>query len=199
MACLGAVTGCRWPGESAPTRHWILSSSVPVPATETFVVSVGLGPILLPDYLNRPELVERMGPNQLRAHDFDLWGERLDVSFRNVLADDLASLVPGLAVVPFPWKGASAVDYRVSVLVSRFEFDVPSNAVVLIAGWGLAGSAGPDRIAAKGRTIRVPVEGNDIAAITAGMSRAVGELAQAMAEDLRDLPELRPEASPQDG
>lgn len=198
LTCLGALAGCRWPGESAPTRHWLLSSSAGTRATETFVVSVGIGPVQLPDYLNRAELIERVGPNELLAHNFDLWAERLDVNFRDVLADDLASLVPGIAVVPFPWKGPAAVEYRLAVLVSRFEFDQARNEVVLIGGWGLSQAAGA-RIASEGQTIILPVEGNDIEAITAGMSLAVREFAKSIATELQAVPELQKDSNASDG
>ena len=193
LLCLaGVLGGCRLPKQSAPPRTWLLS---PIPGTahpDERSVSLGVGPVEFPQYLDRPEIMERVGPNELRANQFEVWGESLSANFNDTLSYNLSVLVPGLSVVGFPWKGPAQVDYRLSMIVSRFDHDVASGAIVLDAGWGLRRPSGGKSLARGVRVIREPVQGSGYAAITAAMSRAVGALSREIATGLAALPEFRP-------
>ena len=148
LLCLLSLAGVQACGavraRSVPPRPWLLSSMAPGAAAnlDALPASLGVGPVVFPEYLNRPEIVARVGANELRANEFEVWGESLRTSFRDTLSYNLSVLVPGLAVVTFPWRGAEDVDYRLAISVARFEHDVPSGAVVLDAGWVLRRSGG---------------------------------------------------------
>src|SRR5580693_5608781 len=43
--------------------------------------TIGLGPIKLPPYLDRPEIVTRMAPNRLELSKEDRWGESIQNGF----------------------------------------------------------------------------------------------------------------------
>lgn len=191
LLCLvGALGGCRLPQRSPAPRTWLLSPAAGAPESEVFSVTLGVGPIEFPKYLDRPEIIERVGPNQLRANGYDVWGESLRTNFQDILSYNISVLVPGLAVADFPWKGPTQVDYRLAVIVSRFDHDVPSGAVVLDVGWGLQPVSGGKSLESRTLVIREPAEGPGPAAITAAMSRAVATLSREIATGLAALPEL---------
>jgi hypothetical protein len=161
------------------------------PKSDEFLAALGVGPVEFPEYLNRPEIIERVGPNELRAHEFEVWGESLRSSFQDTLSYNLSLLVPSLAVVEFPWKGPTEVSYRLLIIVSRFEHDVPSGAIVLDASWSLRRASASKGLAVRTRVLREPVQGEGFAAITAAMSRAVEALSREIATGLGALPEMR--------
>ena len=85
--------------------------------------TIGLGPIKLPEYLDRDEVVTRVGPNRLELSDKDRWAEPLNDNFRQVLAQDLTQSLGTHSVIFFPWVGTTHIDYQVRIDVYRFETD----------------------------------------------------------------------------
>jgi uncharacterized lipoprotein YmbA len=93
--CVGAaftlLTAC---ATSAPTRFYVLSS-LPASGAESRnakledCTAVGVGPVELPDYLDRTEIVTRVSPNKLELAQFDQWAESLESNFSLVLAENL--------------------------------------------------------------------------------------------------------------
>ena len=74
---LTALAGCA-PGQ--PTRHYTLSTaSEPAAAPRSGQGPViGLGPLTLPQYLDRADIVTRAGANQMRLGEFSQWAEPLE-------------------------------------------------------------------------------------------------------------------------
>ena len=71
------------PGTASPTRLYVLA---PLEAGEAGVdhdrlkaASLGVGPLSFPEYLNRPQIVTRVGDSEIRAADFANWGEAMRV------------------------------------------------------------------------------------------------------------------------
>jgi uncharacterized lipoprotein YmbA len=131
------------------------------------VVSVNI-----PGELDRPELVRRIGPNQLSIAGLDRWAAPLDQVIRRVLTDDIRSRVPA------PVAGQQ---YPVSVDIREFYGDASCN-VTLRAAWTVKqshpGIAQTGAVAAQpaNEEIRVPSSGECPATLAATMSVAVGQL-----------------------
>jgi uncharacterized lipoprotein YmbA len=85
-ACL-TLTGC---ADSQPTRFYTLSpladASGGTPLADLPEFTVGVGPVTLPPYLDRPQLVTRAGGNRMVLADFDSWVEPLQGMFARVSA-----------------------------------------------------------------------------------------------------------------
>src|SRR5436190_18323269 len=72
------------------TRYYVLSAVASTSSTATqadFIV--GLGPLKLPDYLNRSERAIRVGANQIRFSEDERWAEPPDANIIRVLSQDL--------------------------------------------------------------------------------------------------------------
>ena len=54
---------------------------------------VGLGPITLPQYLDRPDIVTREGANQMRLAEFHQWAQPLEPMLTQIMAEDLLVLL----------------------------------------------------------------------------------------------------------
>lgn len=179
-----ALSACRLPRQSQTPRHWMLAPiEGPRPVSE-IERAVGVGPVELPDYLDRENVVRRTGSNQLHVAEFELWGQSLRENFTQVLGRNLEILVPGVVAVSFPWKGPDQdLANRVVVEVDRFDAG-PDDQVALDAAWALHRGMSSGRVATGRTAIRVPVEGRGYAAIVAAMSQAVGALSREIAPHL---------------
>jgi uncharacterized lipoprotein YmbA len=190
-----AAGGCSFlePRED-PTRHFVLTSigesvapAMPAaPAQDPAQAdaakgSVGLGPVTVPSYLERPEIVRRASEHELAPARSERWAEPLDRAVLRVLAQDLAQ-VTGRRVVAYPWKTTLAPACVVAVDVTRFEA-VEGKRVELVADVDVTRPADGAPVRRHER-IEVALAGTEGGAIAKAMSEAAVELARRIAAAL---------------
>jgi uncharacterized lipoprotein YmbA len=168
-------------GTTPPAKFFLLS---PITATDAPTVSgghqlrLGVGPIEMPDYLDRPQIVTRTAGTELRLADDHRWAEPLQENFAHVLGENLSHLLGTGQVHVFPWSAAQLIDYQIVVYVTRFESDANSK-VSLVARWDIR--AGQDRtlLVSRRSDISVPVQNpSDYESIVSASSTAVARLSQ---------------------
>jgi uncharacterized protein len=192
LAALAAGLALASCADSQPTRYYTLAAlpaapDAALPATPS-ALTVGVGPVTLPPYLDRPQLVTRDGSNRVVLADIDSWAEPLDGLFSRVLAENLAILLRTDDVLLLPQRRLIPLDYQVEVDVTRFDVDAGGNAN-LDARWWVFGRDG-DKLLQSGRsTITEPTQVGDYTAAAAALSRALGamstEITQAIAVQAR--------------
>jgi uncharacterized lipoprotein YmbA len=129
-----ALGGC---SNTAPTRFYVLSAMAEQTAAEPGKgTAIGIGPITLPQYLNRPQIVTRLSGNQLAFAEFDQWGGDLNDNVTRALAANLSSLLETDRVSLYPWKDEAPIDYQVTIDVANFEQDVDGSSL-LTAYWSI--------------------------------------------------------------
>jgi uncharacterized lipoprotein YmbA len=178
-AVLLVVAGC---SQSPPTEFYTLSSmQLPPGGLSTPKTVVGVGPVTLPDYLDRPQIVTRASGNRVMLAAFHSWVEPVDGMFTRVLVQNLSTLLASDNVVTVPQRRAVPLDYQVEVDVDRFDADATGRAV-LDARWRVFGKGGEQLIEEGRSTIVEPAVGPDVyEAIVASMSNALGEMSRAIA------------------
>jgi uncharacterized lipoprotein YmbA len=113
------------------------------PARPRRPMVLGIGPVHLPEYLDRPEVVVRTGPNEIKLSASDRWAEPLKSGFRRVFADNLSRLIRTERVVQFPWYRDVGVDYQVYASVQRFDATTAGQAT-LVVRWGIKSGSGKE-------------------------------------------------------
>lgn len=115
--------GCSF-ARQQPTRLYVLTT---LPATEAVLpggvtpgLAVVVGPVELPQYVNRPQIVTGNTSNELHHAAFAQWAEPLADNFARVLAENLSLLLGTDRVAVFPWRGPLPMKYQVMVEVTRF-------------------------------------------------------------------------------
>jgi uncharacterized lipoprotein YmbA len=168
--------------QSPPTQFYTLSS-MQLPPNDVRGPStvVGVGPVVLPDYLDRPQIVTRATGNQVMLADFSTWVEPINGMFVRVLVQNLSLLLASDNVVALPQRRPIRLDYQVEVDVTRFDADLGGRAV-LDARWRVFGRDG-DRLVDEGRsTIVAPAaKPDDYDAIVAALSKALGQMSSTIA------------------
>jgi uncharacterized lipoprotein YmbA len=147
--------------------------------------TIGVGPIRLPDYLDRSQLVTRLGPNRVVFSDLERWAEPLEGNLSRVLVENLTFLLNTEKIVSLPALVPIPVRYEVPIAVQRFESD-DEGTVELIARWAVRASAdgkilhaAESRITEKG--------GSHTDEVVAALSRALGRLSEEIAAVIRRL------------
>ena len=187
-----ALAGCM--SVADPTKYYVLSPTSPhepTPTSSASSVAVGVGPVLIPGYLNRVQIVTRDANDEVAVAMYDRWAEPLERGIAQVLADNLGAHVGSERIAVFPWRGriAHALDYQVVVVVLRFE-GAPGHRVTLDARWRLVGQDGQE-LALKRSTIDEPVAGDGYQSLVLGMNRVLGTLAREIAAEIRSRADAR--------
>lgn len=125
-----------------PTRLYVLTATTEKPAaTSPNGLAIGIGPITLPKYLDRPQIVTSVETNSLDQANFDQWGGDLNDNITRVLATNLSNLLATDRVSLYPWKDGAPVDYQVTLDVSRFEQDKDGSSVLNVF-WSIINKEG---------------------------------------------------------
>ena len=186
VVALGAsmLGGCIG-GKSKPSKFYLLSPLPDAKAGKQVAaverdVAVGIGPVVLPPYLDRPEIVTRASPNQLDLAEFDRWAESLRHNFSRTLTENLSILLATHHVAVFPWDGSTPIDYQVEVDVTRFEGDADGN-TLLTARWSIFGKGMRELLVRRRSRFSEPAGAGDYEALVAAMSRTLTSLSREIA------------------
>lgn len=181
-----ALSGCVI-GKSPPTTFYTLSateapSTKKLPSDPSDALLIGIGPVEIPGYLDRSQIVSRETPNRLELDEFHQWAEPLNTNLVRVLAENIAHRLPNKRVIEYPW-GVTPADLQVVVLVTRFDAGAEKQ-VHLNALWGIFGEGRQELLVTKKSRITQNFAGDDQEAMVAAMSRAAGELSREIATEL---------------
>jgi len=170
---------------TSPTQFYTLSSiQLPPKDVGNPKTVVAVGPVVLPDYLDRPQIVTRASGNRVMLAEFNSWVEPINGMFIRVLVENLSLLLATDNVIALPQRRPMRLDYQVEVDVSRFDADLSGRAL-LDARWRVFGRDG-DRLIGEGRStiVEPAAQPGDYEAIVAAMSRAMGQMSNAIASTI---------------
>jgi uncharacterized lipoprotein YmbA len=154
-----------------------------VPGT---VQPIAIGPVEIPEYLDRPEIVIRAEQNQLILSEFNLWGGTLKADINRVLIENISHFLGSDGISAVTWKIGIAETQRVPVQVVRFD-GTPNDKIILKARWSVIGKDGKTFELVRESNISVPVRGGSYSSVVAAMSEALGELSKEIASDIKSL------------
>jgi uncharacterized lipoprotein YmbA len=123
------------PLKRSPNANFFVLHAVAEPASPAPGVGgslVGVMPVVMPGYLDRPQIITEMDAEQVRVNEYARWAEPLPLAVTRTIAENLALRLPEDRVVLHPWPGSSAVFCRVSVQL--LEFGVHKDGSVRLEG-----------------------------------------------------------------
>jgi uncharacterized protein len=151
----------------------------------TDALTLGIGPVKIPGYLDRQQLVTRVSQNRFAVAENDRWAEPLDENFSRVLSQNLSILLQTDRIVAYPWERSQQPAYQVQVEVLRFEPNA-EQLVELSARWIIVDGA-KKTISSRESYLTHPARDKSTEASVAAMSDVVGGLSKEIAADIRAL------------
>ena len=184
-ACLLAsmLSGCL--GTSRPVDYYTLS---PLPRLTggpdaTPGTSIAIYPVVIPEYIDRPQIVTRTDDNQIALSEFDRWGGTLRHELAKVIAENLNVLLAERRVNVMLDTLTFDPKYLVTVTVNRLDGQL-GDTVWLNAAWGIRDLKAKKMLAVKTSVIQEKAEVQGYAAFVAAESRAVAALSREIAVEL---------------
>ncbi|MGH8654169.1 MAG: PqiC family protein [Gammaproteobacteria bacterium] len=176
---------------TAPIHFYMLRPLTPAESPQTAIPPadggpvIGLGPIRLSDYLDRPQIVTAVSEQEYRLAEDHRWAERLDQTLTRVMAENLSVLVPTERVVFHPWPHQQKVDAQVTANIQEFHVDAAGQ-VRLWAQWTLRKSDEKTVLNRKS-SCRLPASGTEYEQIVDAQSQCIGQLSREIANSVRLL------------
>lgn len=149
-------------------------------------ISLGIGPISFPGYLDRQEIVTRVAQNQIGVSETDRWAEPLDENFVRVLAQNLSALLRAQRINAYPWPIDKKPNYQVEIEVLRFEPNAAGD-IQLLARWAVRDTSKKNSIQYRDSRISYPARTKSTEASVAALSEALGALSREIADAVRAI------------
>lgn len=182
---------------SSPTASFYTLSANGTPeadatAQPTARYRVAVGPVTLPEMVNRPQFVVRAGANQVTIAEMHRWAGPLKSEIPRVIAQNLAQLLGTRQVSAYPQSATDDADYRVYVDIQRFDSAL-GEWVTIDALWAIRSASGEP---SAGRSlVQEPAGGGGYDELVAAHNRALARVSRDIAEAIRsaDLAQPRQE------
>ncbi len=118
---------------SSPSNNYYVLSAHEFPAPSGAAPSLGVGPISIPEYLGRQNMVYNRVENTLQVANLDMWAEPLGDGIQRVLVLNLTGLLNTQDVRLFPWRLERAPEFGVEV--NLLQLDANEKEAMLTADW----------------------------------------------------------------
>ena len=148
-------------------------------------ITLGIGPIKFPGYLDRQQLVTRASQNRFAVAENDRWAEPLEENFSRVLSQNLSILLQSDRMVAYPWERNQRPTYQVQVEVLRFEPNA-EQLVELWARWSILDNS-RKTINVKNSYLSLQARDRSTEASVAAMSEVLANFSQEIAAAIRLL------------
>ncbi len=149
---------------------------------------VAIGPVTVPDALDRLQIVVNVAPNRQAILDAENWSAPLKRQIPRVIAGVVGQRLRAARVAAYTQYGGQDADFGVLIDVTRFE-SVPGESIALEALWTVRDGAGQrvrearsvlaERVDAPGVAPLVRAHDKALVALGEEIAAAIAQLAQA--------------------
>lgn len=147
------------------------------------VLSIGVGPVELPKFLDRPQIVTRKSQYRVAVSEFHRWAGSFSEDFLRVLAKNISVLLPTDRVSAYPWTDHVSPTYRIPVTVDQFDGQLGGD-VVLNVTWSVWSQKGANEPVIRHTRIKEPVSAENYDALVEAQSRAIATLSRAIVDEI---------------
>ncbi len=181
---MAALAGC---GASLPERLYTIEArAVADPAAVKSDVSVLVGPVTVPDLVDRPQMVLRVDASRVIFAEQSRWAEPLKSAIGRALTGNLVRALNGARVASYPQAMGTAADYQVFVEVQTFD-STPGKGTTLEMNWTVKSLKSKREIAGRS-AISEPAVGRDPAELVTAHEHALVAVSREIAATIRKLP-----------
>jgi uncharacterized lipoprotein YmbA len=181
-AALLTVAGC---GTTPPSTFYQLeeTASTQLSGLERGI-AVGVGPVNVAAYLDRPQIVIRGVGHQLELSEFNRWVEPLTDSISRVIIVNLSNMLESTRVFKIPRRNKTIpLEFRIEIDIARFDGMLGGDAL-LVARWTLYGQE-ESALVTKVSIIREFSGGEGFDSLIAAQNRALQNLSREIVASIR--------------
>ena len=173
-----------------PTNFYMLSPLSPSQAGKSAAtaegrIRIGLETVVVPEYLNRNEIVVNLDNTVYQLAEFNQWAEPLNDNLTRVLEENLTNLLRADSIDVFLASESSIpLDYRLEVDVLRLDGNL-GDQVTLVAQWALLEAEEDDLILMRRSEYQEPAADKTYKELVLAKSRTVEKLSRDIAAAIK--------------
>ncbi len=168
----------------AGDNYYRLSATAPASrGASASGLSVAIGPVTLPSYIDRAEIVFAIGPNEFQIPSNALWIGSLQENIARTVASDLGHVL-GSSNVRAGSEPGFKPRYRVALDFRQFH-GISGQEAILELSWRIKDGASGASLSRHSASFREPIIGDGYEPLVAAESRLLGQAAAAIAASLR--------------
>lgn len=188
QACLLAATLAACAG--SPATHFYTMTAAgdglgAAAAAIDIAYSVAVGPVTLPELVDRPQMVVRVATNQVKIVETHRWAQPLGSEIARVVAGDLGKLLSNARVSSHAENASANADYRVLIDVQRLDAAL-GDAVTIEAQWELRSRADGKRLVGRSH-VRQAVGGPGYDSLVAAHADVLESVSRDIAQAIQTL------------
>jgi uncharacterized lipoprotein YmbA len=146
--------------------------------------AIGVGPVTVAEYIDRPNLVVQSEANSLAVAEDHRWAGDLSASVARVTAANLGRRLGTGNVRVYPWQRDDEISQQVVVDIRQLHGGADGYAVIE-AGWRVYSLPGRNLKASRTFVDREALEGDGYQPLVAAQSRLLSRLADSIAKEMR--------------
>ncbi len=179
LCLFGLLTSC-----GSKENYYRLSATAAAPTGgSSSGLGVGVGPVALPGYIDRAEVVFASGSNEFQIPANALWVGSLQENISRTLAADLGRIL-GSRNVRSSLDPGFKPRYRVALDIRQFH-GISGKEALLELSWRIQEGAGGQTISRHNGTFREPIIGDGYGPLVKAESRLLEQCAHAIASSVR--------------
>lgn len=131
------ITGCSIGGQSSPSHFYMLEPLQSISATTNLNnLSMGVGPIRIPGYIDRPQIITKTSTAEIQLADFDRWAEPMGGMVTRTITSNITALTGSNFIQMHPWPPNASFNYQIAANIINLENNEAGDAL-LIVNWRL--------------------------------------------------------------
>jgi uncharacterized lipoprotein YmbA len=190
------ASGCLSVPSTPNPRFYMLNSIGKEQAVEKLEIAPGsiieVGPIGIPDYQDRPQIVTKNNDGTLSFAQLDRWGEPLDSGLARIISSNLAAMLPEVNLETYPCNFAIPLDYQVIANVVQLDSQLQKEMIFTVQ-WSIINAKNRKMVLTKRSQFIEPVNPPNYFGLSQALSSACVSLSREIAGELSKLPKpLKP-------
>ncbi len=124
LAILGSILLLGACGTSPPSAFYTLDEADFEYTRDAEASAIlGIGPIRVPEYLERPQMVTRGDRSELVIDDFNRWAEPIVNAQHRIIASNVDALLDDVIVVAYPYSAVADYNAKLVGRIDRFDMN----------------------------------------------------------------------------
>ena len=173
---------------SKPVEYYMLDASVGIDNNQILKGDegpmIGLGPIRLPEYLDRFQMVVAVSENKYKLIDGHRWAEKLDQNISLALFKTLPAQLDTDRMIRYPWPQRPGVDFQIKIDILELNIDEKGQSQ-LIVQWSIKSK--DETILNKRSSFTAQASTTDIDKMVQAQSECLTKLGQEIVSSLKPL------------
>ena len=179
------LASCSLGGKTKSSQFYVLDSTISPTEQETDNdVSLAISQVLVPGYIDRPQIITKTASAEIKFSEFNRWAEPIDSMFQRVLTQNIKTLTNSDQIVSYPWGPELKFEFTLRMKLIKLENNEAGDAL-LVVNWILVKNNGESTPRANYSEFRASASNSSYAARVAALNDTLSQFSREIVDRLK--------------